>query len=102
MQLVAIGELAMEQWRAQEATANAKHAYHLAIRNYERLHGGLNKPVSKDAPEHGDVRAFTEAEYKRLQQAKRSTYNLKTRMAKACAKLARISATRPTEQGIAK
>lgn len=97
VQLVVIGELAMDQWRAQEAAVNAEHAYHLAIRAYERDHGHLNKRINATDPEHAAVREFTAPKYKQLQQARRRVYALKTRMAKACAKLARISATRQTE-----
>lgn len=102
VQLVVIGELAMEQWRAQDAAVNAEHAYHLAIRAYERDNGHLNKRISASDPEHAAVREFTAPKYKQLQQAKRRVYALKTRMAKACAKLARISAARITEHGTSK
>lgn len=97
VQLVTIGELAMDLWRAQDAAVNSEHAYHLAIRAYEREHGQLNKRINADDPEHAAVREFTAPKYKQLQQAKRRVYALKTRMAKACAKLARISAARSTK-----
>ena len=102
VQLVVIGELALDQWRAQEAAVNAEHAYHLAIRAYEREHGHLNKRISADDPEHAAAREFTAPKYKQLQQARRRVYALKVRMAKACAKLARISAARTTEHGASK
>ena len=101
-QLVVIGELAMDQWRAQEAAVNAEHAYQLAIRAYEREHGHLNRRISADDPEHATAREFTAPTYKQLQQARHRVYALKTRMAKACAKLVRISAARTTEHGASK
>ena len=102
VQLVVIGELSMDLWRAQEAAVNAEHAYHLAIRAFERDQGHLNKRISATDPGHAAVREFTAPKYKQLQQARRRVYALKVRMAKACAKLARISATRTTEHGASK
>ncbi|SFM64399.1 hypothetical protein [Rugamonas rubra] len=94
-QLVLVGQLALEGWRLQETASNAEHAYHLAIHAYEREHGQLNKLIHKDAPEHAAVREFTSPKYQALQKARRRVYAHKTRLAKACAKLARMSAARP-------
>ena len=102
VQLVVIGELAMDQWRAQEAAAHAEGRYHQAIQQYEAAHGTLSKLIQKDDPAHAAVRAFTAPQYKLLQQARRRVYALKVRMAKACAKLARISAARTIEHGASK
>ena len=102
VQLVIIGDLAMDQWRAQEAVAHAEGRYHQAIQQYEATHGTLHKLIQKDDPAHAAVRAFTAPQYKLLQQARRRAYALKVRMAKACTKMARISAARTTEHGASK
>jgi hypothetical protein len=97
VQLVVIGELAMDQWRAQDAATNAEGRYHQAIQAYETQHGRLTKLLQKSDPAHDAARAFTAPQYKLLKQARRRVYALKVRMAKACAKMARISAARPIE-----
>ena len=93
-QLVTVGQIALEQWRAQEAAANAQHAYHLAIQQYERRHGQLAARLRKDNPEHAAALEFTAPKYRELQKAKRRVYTVKVRLAKACAKLARLAAER--------
>lgn len=95
-QLVAVGQLAMDLWRAEDAVANARHAYHVSIEKYEAKFGRLDKLVQKSDPAHAAVREFTAPKYKALQHAKRRVYALKCRMKKACEKMARISAERGT------
>ncbi|MET3132896.1 hypothetical protein AAKU55_003177 [Oxalobacteraceae bacterium GrIS 1.11] len=94
IQLMNVGQLGMDLWRAHEAVANAEGVYHDAIAQYEARHGRLDRLIRKDDPAHGPVREFTAPKYKALQKAKRRVYAIKVRMAKACAKMARMSAER--------
>lgn len=96
LQLVTVGDLAMELWRAQEKVENTKAVYHRSIEDYEAQHGRLDKLIRPSDPEHAAVREFTAPKYKALQQAKRRVYALKVRLAKACAKMARLTAERAT------
>ena len=91
VQLVVVGDLAMQLWRAQTAAENAKAAYHRAIQDYEAEHGQLDRLIRADDPAHAAVRAHTAPKYLVLQQAKRRVYVLKVRMGKACAKQARLN-----------
>jgi hypothetical protein len=103
VQLVTVGQLAMDLWRAQEGVANAEGAYHAAIDQYEAQHGRLDRLIRKDDPAHAAVREFTAPKYKALQQAKRRVYALKVRMRSACAKMARMTAeggTAPARTGV--
>jgi hypothetical protein len=90
--MMTIADIAMTLWRAQEAVANAKHAYRLSIEQYESEHGPLAKFIRKDDPDHAAVRDFTAAKYAALQQARRRVNAIRTRMNKACSSLARSSA----------
>lgn len=94
VQLVVVGNLAMELWRAQTAAENAKSAYHRVIQDYEAQHGQLDRLIRAGDPEHAAVRAYTAPQYDALTKAKRRVYALKVRMAKACMKQARLAAER--------
>lgn len=93
-QIVAVGQVAMDLWRAQEAVANAEHAYHMSISEYEQKHGHLDKLIQKSEPTHAAVREYTAPKYKLLQHAKRRVYILRCRLRGASAKMARMSAER--------
>lgn len=91
-QMMKVSDVAMDLWRANEAVANAKHAYHVSIAQYEASHGPLNRSVRADLPEHAAVRGYTAPKYLALQRTKRRAYSLKVRLAKECAALARLTA----------
>ena len=94
VQMMAVAQVSMDLWRAEELAANARAAYHRDIEAYEAEHGRSLKRLRRDTPEHAGVRAFTADKYRKYGIARRKVYTIKCRLAKACAKLARINAER--------
>lgn len=92
IQLLTVGDLTMDLWRAEDASENARDAYRRDIERYEAEHGRLGKFLRAHDPEHAAARDFTAAKYQALQLAKRRVYAIKVRIRKACTLLARLSA----------
>lgn len=84
VQTMAVAQVSMELWRAEEAASLAHDAYLRKIRSYERRHGPLKERLSAEAPEHAAVREFTAEAYKTHQTLKRQVYAAKRRLKKAC------------------
>jgi hypothetical protein len=82
--LVGTGELAMEWWRAEQASAQAKSAYHSRIKEYEEIFndGERIRPMSDE------VRRYTQEEFLAFESAKKKAYRTKRKLLKACAKMA--------------
>lgn len=92
VQLLSVGQLSVEHWRARQAMENARHAYHQKIREFERMHGSLRTRIDPTKPEFAAVIGFTKERFDALQNAKRAANNINRRMQNACRKMARLSA----------
>lgn len=93
MALVQAGELAMGLWRAEEAAANARAAYHDRIERYERKHGnGERVKLDPRDPKSAAIMEYTHERYRAAQAARKRAYAAKQKLLKMCIKVARLSA----------
>lgn len=93
VQLVGIGQLALELWRAENAAKMAEDAYHSRVRKYEEIHHpGERIRINPRDPAQADLLQFTRERYEAAQAAKRAVYAVKQRLRRACQKAARTAA----------
>jgi RPA family protein len=91
-QLLVVGRLSIDYWKAQEAISNAKHAYHEKIREYEREHGAAKTSIDPAKPEHAAIIEYTSVRFQAVKTARANAYKINRRLQSACRKFARLSA----------
>lgn len=93
MALLRAGEVALELWRAEEKAANARAAYHVRIRRYERLHhNGERLKMDPANPAHAAIIEYTRERYDAALSAKRRVHSIRQKLRRICVKVARLSA----------
>lgn len=90
--LLSAGDIAVNLWRAEIATKDARHAYHRKINEFEAKHGRIEARINPGKPEHAELIAYTKQRFDAYQTAKRKAYNLRRRLNTACQKSARLAA----------
>ncbi|SIR43412.1 hypothetical protein SAMN05880566_112197 [Janthinobacterium sp. TND4EL3] len=84
VELLTIGQLAMDLHQATNIARAAKDAYHKAIRDFECGEGRIDF----NGPGGEEMKAETATEYAAHLAAKRASSNIKRRLQNACRKVA--------------
>lgn len=90
VQLVGLGELAIELVDVERAAGDARERYHLKIREYERKYGGIpGHRIDPDLPAHAPALRYTAAAYEKYQEAQRKKYQARAKLKRAVDKAKR-------------
>ncbi len=82
--LAAVGELAMDHWRATVDASHKRAVYLDRIRAFEDRHGRSALRIDAYSPEFAALRKYTFASFDAYKTAKRAAYNIKRRLENAC------------------
>lgn len=84
--LMAVGEVAVELFRAEQIAKVAKARYHDKIDQFEAKHGRAESRIDPSKPEHAKVIKYTKAEFEAYLDAKRKAGNVRRRLETASRK----------------
>jgi len=85
VELLRVGQLAMELWRAEQQAVVAKDAYHEQVRQYEIVcNGGHRIKLDPNDSRQAGIIEFTGERYRALQRAKKAVYSAKLKLRRAC------------------
>lgn len=90
--LASAGALALELWRAEQASTELHGIYVRKLRQYEAMHGSIKGALNPRNHEHVAIVAYTMDEKAALTAARRKVYAVRRRLRTACAKAAREGA----------
>jgi hypothetical protein len=90
--LIEIAALAIQDFQAQAAVAEAHGIYIDAINRAEAKFGRVDGRLDPLNPDHSHIILATASEYKARQRARKTAYNVRRRLQTACRRSVRINA----------
>lgn len=88
VELLRVGQLAMELCAAEQRAAAAKDSYYARVRQYEiQWNDGGRIKLDPYDEDQADLFAFTKESYLAAQRAKKAVYSAKLKLRRACQKV---------------